>query len=397
MSYNPASTILGPAYVFTRNKAFYSKGNIAVLPKLDTFDVELAAVGRIEDRELSLTYEISFTPVGRLDALSVLWPYGIINPGELVHAVAEISSVATGTEIITFTSLARFRDGAPVRLKTFGSLPGGLSASTLYYLHKLSSTTGTLHTSEANALAATSPVNLTSSGTGLTRMIEQEYLKIIDALGTQHLFHNTAVVDSPDIEASAGQTAIGAVKFEAFRQFDLPATNAASLYTKSTGVTLDTSFSPADIITESYTLGWGSTAPWDAIATRAGVKCTFPLSLSAEGDDTMGTVTRRLDAATAQFSCQAIGLSEDDLHAKLIVQNTGAGRGRRLTSTDHLNLISTTSASLYARLYGAVLSPAPINWDRKLDRLGELTWTPTRQFVSGVAQPLYYVGASAPV
>lgn len=398
MSFNPATQILGPAYVFTRNKAFYSKGNIQLTPKLETFDVDVSHLGRIESRESNLSYEVRFTPVGRLNALAVLWPYGIVNPGELVHAMTDIVSVDTGTEVVTVLSTARFRDGAPVRVKPVGSgvLPTGLSATTLYYAHILSGTTLSLHDTEAHALANTNAINITASGTGLSRIIEQEYLKIIDRLGVQHLFHNAAVVSSPDIVASAASTAIGEVVFECFRAFDVAPTNAASLYTRSTGVSLDTSFDPADISTEAYSLAWGSSAPWDAILTRDGVRCNFSLSLDPVGDDTVGTISRRITDASAQFSCRAVGISEDDIHTKLVPQGSGAGRGRRRTSSDNLNLSSTTAALLYARLYGAVLEAGPMNWDRSLERVPELTWRPTRTFATGVANPLYYVGASAP-
>lgn len=398
MSFNPAIQILGPAYVFTRNKAFYSKGNIQVTPRLETFDVELASVGRVESRESNISYEVRFTPVGRLDALSVLWPYGIVSPGELVHAMTDIVSVATGTEVITVRSTARFRDGAPVRVKPVGSgvLPTGLSASTLYYAHVLSSTTLSLHDTEAHALANTDAIDITAAGTGLSRIIEQEYLKIIDRLGTQHLFHNSAVISSPDIIASAAATAIGDVVFECFRAFDTAPTNAASIYTKSTGVTLDTSFDPEDIITEAYSLAWGASAPWDAIHTRAGGRVSFRLDLDPVGNDSIGTISRRIQDASAELSAAVIGISEDDINAKLLPQGAGAGRGRRRSSSDDLILQSTTAALLYVRLYGAVLEPNALNWDRTLERVGELTWRPTRTFDTGVANPLYYVGASAP-
>ncbi len=390
---NPALLIAGPAYVFSRNKAFYSKGNILVSPKVETFGVDLSAYGSIEEREANASLEIKFTPVGRLDALSVLWPYGIITPGELAHAVAQIVSVDTATEIITFNSLARFRDGAPVMTATLGTLPTGLS-SQLYYLHKLTSTTGTLHTTEANALAGTSAVNLTASGTGISRIIEQEYLKVITLTGDQYLFHNTIVSQSPDFTGSAAATAIGEVTFEAFRKFATAPTNANAFYTKSTGVTLDTSFSPSDIITQAYTLGWGASAPWSSLATRAGIKATFPLNLEGIGDDAGGISTRRINSADAVFSCTPIGVTEDDVYTKLVMQDTGAGRGRRLSSTD--NLLLSDGSSVYLQLYGAVLQPASFNYDKALDRVGELTWKPTRTFSAGVAKPLYYVGATTP-
>ena len=391
----PAIRIAGGCYAFTRNKAFYFKGLVTAEPKRTTFNVETNQHGVIEHREQDFTYEIKGTPAGRLDALSVLWPYGACAVGELVHAVTKLVSINAGTDVATFTSLARFRNGAPVMPGAVGTgvLPGGLT-QTIFYLHIISGTTGTFHTTEAAAIAGTSPVDLTGSVTGECRIIEQEYLNLIDYQGNQYQFFNVAVVGLPNINGSAAKSPIGEVTFEAFRQFGIAPTNAASFYTKTTGVTLDTSFDPSAIVTEAFNMSWGVTAPWAAMATRDGIEMSFPLSLDPLGDDVIGVQSRIIKYADAQLSAMPIGISEDDVYAKLVAQGSGAGRGRRIVGTDNLDITSTTTNSLFARLYAAALQPSAQNYDPAADRAGRLTWKPNRSYTAGVANALYYVGPS---
>ncbi len=56
-----------------------------------------------------------------------------------------------------------------------GALPGGLSADTLYFLCKLSSTSFNLHLTLADAHANTATVDVTSPGTGTTTFLEANY------------------------------------------------------------------------------------------------------------------------------------------------------------------------------------------------------------------------------
>lgn len=388
---NPALLIAGPAILQFKNKTFYTKDDIRVTPARETFAISTAQHGEIENREQAFTFEVRATPVGRLDALAALWPYGIVTPGALVHATAAIVSVDAGTEIVTFDDLSRFRDGAPVVFATHGSLPTGLTAGTVYYLHKLSSTTGSLHTTEANALANTSAVNITATGTG--SMIEQEYLVVHGFNGDKYTFHNAAVVASPEMALSAAATAIGEVTWECFRKFSTAPTNAASLYTKATASVTDASFAASDIVTEVYDFTWGASAPWSAMNTPDGIRAAFPLQLAPITDDTVGITSRRILSASATVRARPLGITVDQLLAKLTPQDTGAGRGRRLSSSDALNV---SGSALYLRLYAPQVTNPPVQFSAQNDRVGEIEWIAMRTYSSGVAQPLYYVGAAAP-
>jgi len=70
------------------------------------------------------------------------------------------SSTNTSTEIITFGSAQGWTTGALVSVATTG---GGLTAGTTYWWNAASSTTGSFHTTLADALAGTNKVDLTAS------------------------------------------------------------------------------------------------------------------------------------------------------------------------------------------------------------------------------------------
>lgn len=70
------------------------------------------------------------------------------------------SSTNTTTEIVTFGSATGWQTGAVVYVLTTG---GGLTAGTTYWWNAASSTTGSFHTTLADALAASNKVNLTAS------------------------------------------------------------------------------------------------------------------------------------------------------------------------------------------------------------------------------------------
>jgi hypothetical protein len=70
------------------------------------------------------------------------------------------SSTDTGTEVLTFGSATGWTTGSDVQVSDTG---GGLTAGTTYWYRALTSTTGSLHTTQAGSVAGTGTVNLTAS------------------------------------------------------------------------------------------------------------------------------------------------------------------------------------------------------------------------------------------
>lgn len=79
---------------------------------------------------------------------------------------SRISSVDTSGESVTTTESHGYSTGDAVTIYSPGSVPGGLSSSTTYYVKVAANNSFTLHTTKADAEAGTSAVNLTSAQNG---------------------------------------------------------------------------------------------------------------------------------------------------------------------------------------------------------------------------------------
>lgn len=89
--------------------------------------------------------------------------------GQAGAALTASSAVNASTDVITVASHG-LSDGDPVTVTvdSGGSLPGGLTAGTLYYADSVTSSTITLHT--ATPVGAGNKVDLTSTGSGTLRI-----------------------------------------------------------------------------------------------------------------------------------------------------------------------------------------------------------------------------------
>lgn len=101
-----------------------------------------------------------------------LWMYEVadcpalyISSKNLNAVTGTVTSVNTGTEELTVGAGHGLTTGDPVAFPT-GSVPGGLSAGTVYWAHVISLTVFKVCASLANALAGTLFVNLTAATTG---------------------------------------------------------------------------------------------------------------------------------------------------------------------------------------------------------------------------------------
>lgn len=95
------------------------------------------------------------------------------------------ANVVAATDIVTVASHG-YVSGTGVELTTTGTLPAGLTLTTLYFLNALTGSTLTFHTNVADALAGTNPVNITAAAGGGTHTINN---------------HTIALGGSPDLSA----------------------------------------------------------------------------------------------------------------------------------------------------------------------------------------------------
>lgn len=391
MSTNLATIIGGPCLISYDGATFRSKGDVKLDPTFDTFAIENDLYGPVDVRVGDQPLKVTFTPEGRFADLSVLFPYLTAALGSLITPVYTCGAVdATGNTVaVAATTLAA---GTPVSFGTTGTMPTGLTAATLYYLSANAAGLRTIHLTAAAAIAGTGAIDITAIGDGTLRFVVQKALVILANDGTRLTLHNVALTKMPSIAARRKETLWGEVEFEAFVKNGVARTTANSVLTEDTATFEDTGFDPADIITQPYSLTWGA-APWAGIYTKNGFSIEPTLNLAAVEDDASGILTRRLVSVGFTAKAQPMGIDFAALRAKLNLDGASAILGRSLAG-DNLNIEGT---DVYMRLYAAALVGGPAQWKTDLERTGELTWQATRTFTGGAANPLFYIGAAAPV
>lgn len=400
-AFNLAKQISGPAIVVYGGATFYSKSAITASHDLETFNIEVEGLGDEADRRVQAeNIQIKFTPAGEWEALSVLFPYRTVRPGVFITPVLNVTAVDDDEDTLTVTAHGLAAGTAVGLGNVGGALPTAtptLSEATVYFVSAPDANSLKLHTTAADAIAGTSAVDLTSTGTGTLRLVVQKSLTIYPLDGSNPIrFENAAVSDMPEIVASATKTLFGEVTFDCFPQHGKAWSDANSWYTDS-GITpiSDTSFNPANVLTLPYTVAWGNTAPWSDIKTMEGVTIKAALTLGDVADDGDGVRTRRIDsmAVSARFTPKGIG--HEQLMAKMNLQGASGARGRSVggATPDNLNISAT---GVYIRMYGASLLGGPAEYSAKGDRLGELNFFAKRTFATGVANPLFFVGTAAP-
>lgn len=391
MSTNLATIIGGPCLIQYDGSTFRSKGDVRLDLALETFDVVTDLYQAVDKRVSGQPVRVTFTPEGRFADLSVLFPYlGATLLGSFITPRYECGTVdATANTIaIAATTLPA---ATPVSFGTTETMPGGVTAATLYYLSANSAGVRTIHNNATDAGTGANPVNITSTGSGTLTFVIQKALVILGTDGTRVTLHNAALTRMPTLTLRSTETLWGEVEFEAFSKNGVPWTTANSIYTIDTATFSDSGFDPADILTQPYVGEWGS-APWNAFYTKEGFTVEPALELVAVDDDRSGVLTRQIAGLGVTARGQPHGPGLADLMSALTLQGGGATRGRSLAGSN----LNITGTGVYVRLYSAALIGGPAQWSTRLNRLGELTWAANRTFSGGAPQPLLYVGSSAP-
>jgi hypothetical protein len=125
-----------------------------------------AANGRYEQDAVSVEFSASG---GNLTYTHVVLLLDAAADGQAGGAITATTDVDPATDVITVASHGLTDgDAVTVTADSGGTLPGGLSAGTLYYVDSVTSSTITLHT--ATPVAAGNKVNITSTGSGTLRI-----------------------------------------------------------------------------------------------------------------------------------------------------------------------------------------------------------------------------------
>lgn len=301
--------VTGPAIVTYNSQTFHTKDNIALTLKLNTFEINSSIFSKVDERLDDVLVEVSFTPVGKPEAFTTLWPYQ--NP-----------------------------------------------------------------TADTSIFGAT-----------------DKDLVIWTYAGKQITLKNAAVTKMPDIILSSTKTIIGSMTFSAIGQNNLAWTDAAKRSTIADAAFSDSSFAPADIVTQGYAVAWGSSSPWDSIATEDGVVISSSVKTKPIKTDTDGIVDMIMDSVDVTAKFVPVGVSETQLIALLKMQGASVLRGASL-ATINTGAFSAIGSGFAVRFASAFPRATPMTFDRSKNRAGEVEFVAARTFSSGVPQDLFAVAAS---
>ncbi|MCX6994136.1 MAG: hypothetical protein NT011_13480 [Kiritimatiellaeota bacterium] len=93
MSANLPAYIAGPAIVTFDTNIIYSRDDIIVSAKHETWDVNTSRYGKIDTRNKSLSAEVTLTPVGQIQNLTKFFPYSLSDVGKKIFPAVDLPLV----------------------------------------------------------------------------------------------------------------------------------------------------------------------------------------------------------------------------------------------------------------------------------------------------------------
>jgi len=216
-------------------------------------------------------------------------------------------------------------------------------------------------------------------------------LTINTLAGTQIVFNAAAVTKLPDIYLSSAKTMLGSMEWTCIGTDNTDWAAANQLYTVSSVAFSDTSFTEPGIITDQWNGVWGSSAPWNAISTKDGFVISFDLGLEPVETDAEGLVDMTLTKLVATAKFMPVGVTETQLLGGLLLQGTGAQRGRSLNATANNLVITGVNSTKVITIGGANFVTADMGFGKGTLRAGEVALRSTRTFTAGAPASFFTV------
>jgi hypothetical protein len=384
--------IQGPAKVKYRGARLESQGNVSYKPIHRTWQPQSARFGSLPPRSLARLIEVRFTPVGEWKDLAVLYRNLQLPYGSLLTPMYTVSGVVTGDDELTITGHG-IVEGTGVRLSSTGTMPGGVSATTTYFVGVEDADTITLHTTEAAALAGTGKVDITSAGSGVLRVVENTPLIIHGEDGTVLTVLNAMVTSMPNIGWAPTRTMFDEVVFTGLLLNRTTLSDANNIYTVGSAPFSDDSFDPDLILSTAPTCSWGASAPW----SEFGPEDVIQISFTQQNDEKLapgsGLYGFRIGDRSVTVTMVPLEITDADLKAKAQIE--GLAHGAPLAFGDDLD-IAGPGDNPFIRIYDPALTDSGGQFGTGDNRIGQLTWTATQTLTAGTRNALAYIGTEPP-
>lgn len=306
------------------------------------------------------------------------------------------STIIRGPAIVAYNSITMYvKDAIKVAMKTITfdkmtSSYGKVDEALSEIMYEITFTPAGKWTGLSTLWPHTTP-SIGSSIFGAT----DKNLTIQTHAGQLLTFKAAAVTKMPDILLSATKTLIGPVTFTAIGANNTAWTDTAKRTIVAANAFADTSFAPADLVTQAYTVAWGAASPFDSMNTEDGVVISPSMTTKAVLTDDQGTVDMTLENVEVSAKFTPVGISETNLQTFMKQQGATVLRGASL-GTINAAAFNVSGTGVYVRIYNASPKNGTIQFDKALNRIGEVELVGTAQFSVGVRQPLFYVGTASP-
>lgn len=202
-----------------------------------------------------------------------------------------------------------------------------------------------------------------------------------------------AITQMPQLRFAAGQQLFGPVTITGIRKDNTAWSAADSLIKAETAAFSDTSFVPANVLTQAYSIVWGASSPWSAISTEVGLTIDFSMQLQPVSEDSMGTIDMTFGGISAVARFLPLNATAADLVALLKAQHTNTGRGVRRSAFKNDLVVSGTGVAFTLKNCHPV--EGPIRFGSTTIRPGEVALATTRSFTTGAMDALFTMGTGA--
>lgn len=211
---------------------------------------------------------------------------------------------------------------------------------------------------------------------------------IIHALSGDKLTLKAAAVTAlPQLRFAVGQQLFGSVTITGIRADNTAWSTADSLIKAESAAFSDTSFAPANVLSQEYTMAWGASAPWSAISSEVGLTIDFAMQLAPVNSDSTGTIGMSFGGISAVARFRALDATAANIIDFLKLQGSGTGRGVRRSAAKADLAITGTGVTF--TLKNCHPADGSVNFGSMTLRPGETALTTTRSFTTGAMDALF--------
>lgn len=394
----------GPAMITHRGGVFFTREDLVIDFSKETKEIPSSAFGKLDEVNLGVKATAKFRPVGEFEHLGVLWPYGITPIGRSIYGDADypllVQPLDDDQQQTTFKAAAvskmpdLFFTATDTLIQDAEFQMVGENNTPVDDVERLFS-------QEANT------IDLGALPYDPDALIIQAYNNSWLSDGTYHPSYSADDTTSAiafDADAAAVQVALRTIAalsavtvtgnyLDGFTVTNGSAITAGNFTSTYSGLPGGTSLR-ADQVSANVVLL--RLFPWAKFQAREGIKVAFSLTLTEDTSDAIG----HYDTVFSGLSVVATGLPQGVTDvaalAAAAVQGPGSVRGTKLSTGGH-NL-DIYGDDVFFRLYKANIRKSGAVFGATKQRVADLEWVAARSIGGGgVLNPLFYIGAAAPV